>query len=92
MINFEDSCERVNLIFKRGGYPGIGEVRESNDSWIFFGALDSPDEIEYGGYGPYIVDKQSGDLRILNFNNDDEWSTLERATKLEDFSYHFEKE
>ena len=62
MSDFISICERVNDIFKRGGYPGIGEVKEGSDYWIFLPASSNIQEVEYGRLGPYYVEKKNGKI------------------------------
>ena len=83
MIDFLDVCKRVNTIFKRGGYPGIGDAVETKDSWIFSPAPEIPGEVEYGGLGPFLINKKTGELRHLNFVEDDDWMLMQIASKID---------
>lgn len=82
MIDFQTVCTKVDAIFKRCGYPGIGEARDADNSWIISPAPENPGEVEYGGVGPCIVEKKTGKIRNLDFLDDDDWELIQTATPI----------
>lgn len=83
MIDLLDACEKVNKIFKRGGYLGIGEVKETIDSWIFSPSSEHLGEVEYGGLGPYLMNKSTGKIRNLDFIDDYDWKLMQTALTID---------